>query len=336
MKDSHSLSKKQFYRIALCPTCSRGNMRWDKAVARCTACHAWYPIVNGVLELVPLSSAYSEDRKTIWKRFEKKHHLINDRKYVSRITPQGIQRKHFDWYATNGIQSYTAYETMAFWKATDQIIFDCWKKIIPQRAIIFDVGCAQGRSIAPFIGNPNTVIGFDISKKMIEAGNDRFKDTRNPPYLFVGDAVTFPVADRSVDVVVLYGVLHHVPHPERIAKEIARVLKPDGTLLSLENNRTPLRFLFDILQRAICLWHEEAGESPTMSGSRVSEWFSHADMTVTTRTHIFLPPHIINMLPVSLGRFLILLTDAIASKIPFICSWGGLIEIVGKKGNAGK
>jgi ubiquinone/menaquinone biosynthesis C-methylase UbiE/uncharacterized protein YbaR (Trm112 family) len=331
MKQTSQRTYAKFLRLARCPTCKIGLIQRQKEVMKCTKCKAWYPIADGVLELLPISSSYNEDRIKLWNRIGKRYHLTKDTDKVQRQSPQEIQRHHFDSYAVDDIQSYNMYETMSFWRVIDRIIFESWMKLLPKDAVVLDIGCAQGRSALPFVENIYTVIGFDIAKKMIEVGNSRFKEFANPPVLFVGDATTIPIADNSADVVVLYGVLHHLPNPKQIAKEIARVLKPNGLFLSLENNRTPFRFLFDLMQQISCLWHEEAGESPTMSASQVAQWFSNADMKVSTNTHVFIPPHLINLLPVSLGYKVILWSDFVASKIPFIRSWGGLIEIIGRK-----
>jgi len=56
----------------------------------------------------------------------------------------------------------------------------------------------------------------------------------------VGDARTLPVADESFDVVLCTEVLEHIPEPQRAIDEMARVLRPGGTLL------LTTRFLFPI------------------------------------------------------------------------------------------
>ena len=47
----------------------------------------------------------------------------------------------------------------------------------------------------------------------------------------VGDARSMPLADASMDVVLITQVLEHVPEPIAVIAEIRRVLKPGGTLL---------------------------------------------------------------------------------------------------------
>jgi ubiquinone/menaquinone biosynthesis C-methylase UbiE/uncharacterized protein YbaR (Trm112 family) len=333
MKQKLNIARKRFVKIARCPTCRKGKLQWTDEVAICKTCHAWFPIIDDIPELVPISIAYNEDREKTWKHVGIRYRLHNDSKQIPRYVAQDVQRHHFDTYATDSTQSYNTYERMSFWKAIDKVIFGTWMDIMPDQATILDVGCAQGRSTAPFINKTNTVIGFDISKKMIETGNNRFKKSNYPPYYFVGDATCIPIDTNSVDIIVLYGVLHHMTPLKTAIKEIVRILKPGGLILSLENNRTPLRFLFDILQKLWCLWNEKAGESPTMSSSDITRWFSETNLTITTHTHVFIPPHIINALPTSLGYKLTVWTDFIASKIPFVRSWGGLIEIIGRKNN---
>ncbi len=47
----------------------------------------------------------------------------------------------------------------------------------------------------------------------------------------VGDAQNVPIKSNLVDCVKCVELLEHVEHPERVIKEIARVLKPGGTLI---------------------------------------------------------------------------------------------------------
>jgi SAM-dependent methyltransferase len=48
---------------------------------------------------------------------------------------------------------------------------------------------------------------------------------------YISDATAIPVEDASFDAVLCTEVLEHVPEPERVMREAARVLKPGGLLL---------------------------------------------------------------------------------------------------------
>ena len=48
---------------------------------------------------------------------------------------------------------------------------------------------------------------------------------------FSSDATELPLADNSVDMLIVLEMLEHVPDPAAVVRELARVLKPGGTVL---------------------------------------------------------------------------------------------------------
>ena len=90
------------------------------------------------------------------------------------------------------------------------------------RGSVLDIGCSdqQLKRHLP----PNTeYIGLDYWDTAIY----RYK-TR--PSVF-GDAQHLPFRNKSIDTVVMLEVLEHIPDPEKVFKEIGRVLKPKGRLI---------------------------------------------------------------------------------------------------------
>jgi SAM-dependent methyltransferase len=77
---------------------------------------------------------------------------------------------------------------------------------------LLDIGCGFFSDKFPFRSDV-TYVGLDIS--------DRARDVR-------ADAHRLPLADASVDWVLLVGVLEHVDDPDRVLEEARRVLKPGG------------------------------------------------------------------------------------------------------------
>lgn len=55
-----------------------------------------------------------------------------------------------------------------------------------------------------------------------------------------GDARRLPVADESVDSVLILDALHHMSDPERVIADAARVLRPGGVLVVLEYDPTTI------------------------------------------------------------------------------------------------
>ena len=297
----------------------------------CEECRHWYPIENRVLEFLTKDMCYVSDRKRFISRYKAK--LINlglDLSLppeASDPDPRRDQQSHFDWYAQNDLQTYEEYEGSKFWRASDKLIIKQWAQFIPDDVWLLDVRCAQGRSTFNFTHLNINIVAFDISKRMIEKASDKYsieKPDANVTF-FVGDASKFPLRASTFDRVVLYGVLHHVPDPGLVCGEIFRVLKNGGRYLGHENNKSAFRRIFDWLQKLEPQWHEEAGEEPLISASMVEGWFPEQNVTVDVKTSVFVPPHLINWLPRSVGNRLMAVTDRIGQSVPWLRDQGGLI-----------
>ncbi|HSP78106.1 MAG TPA: methyltransferase domain-containing protein, partial [Myxococcaceae bacterium] len=71
---------------------------------------------------------------------------------------------------------------------------------------------------------------------MLEAARARLGDTAQVE-LHRGDLQALPLDDGTLDVALLYLVLHHVPQPAAVLAEAARALKPGGRLLLVDMQR---------------------------------------------------------------------------------------------------
>lgn len=78
------------------------------------------------------------------------------------------------------------------------------------------------------------VVGGDLSRVAID---EAIAADGGPQYVVL-DAEAMPFEDGAFDAVVFFDLLEHVPHPDRMLGECARVLKPGGVLhffVPLEN-----------------------------------------------------------------------------------------------------
>ena len=114
-----------------------------------------------------------------------------------------------------------------------------------------------------------TVEALDASPRMIDAAHERLRtidaDVASRITPMVGDMMALPQARASVDVVsASYGV-RNVPDPTQCVREMARVLRPGGALVTLDFYRpgfTPWRALFlwylGVAGNAVgWLWHRD-------------------------------------------------------------------------------
>ena len=111
---------------------------------------------------------------------------------------------------------------------------------------ILDVGCGTGfvpLQWKDWLRPEDRLICADLSEAMLEAcrANLEREGVRCRPRLLKLDGRAIDLPDGSLDVVTLNAVLHHVPRPESLCREIDRVLKPGGqVLIGHEPNRRHL------------------------------------------------------------------------------------------------
>jgi ubiquinone/menaquinone biosynthesis C-methylase UbiE len=95
-----------------------------------------------------------------------------------------------------------------------------------QNCDILEIGCGSGYG-AVLLSHlrPKSYVGIDLMPEQIALAHQR----RLPNAEFmVQDAAQLPFADESKDVVVIFGVLHHIPPWRKVVSEIYRVLRRGG------------------------------------------------------------------------------------------------------------
>jgi 2-polyprenyl-3-methyl-5-hydroxy-6-metoxy-1,4-benzoquinol methylase len=96
---------------------------------------------------------------------------------------------------------------------------------------VLEVGCGRGVGSEVILDRLGaaTVTAFDLDESMVELAQKRLHG--RPVSLSVGDVCAIEEAAGSVDTVVDFGIIHHVPNWQQAVGEIARVLRPGGLVL---------------------------------------------------------------------------------------------------------
>jgi len=297
----------------------------------CPQCSCWFPIQDNLLELVEPQMLDEEALQRFALRFGAQMATpmaapSGGQGPAAEDSPQMKQRRHFDWFASDKTMNYDEYQRSRFWRAVDASTFRMWTQGVDARWWILDVGCANGRSAWPFTRTGATLVGCDISRKLIAQAihHAEGRGLHATTTFLVADADRLPFATETFDAVVTYGALHHLPNPGRTCRDIQRILKVGGLHFGSENNKSAFRRVFDLLMKVKPLWIEEAGEEPLISESMLRQWLNGVPVTLRSATHVFVPPHLINGLPEGWGAAVLSMTDSIGSHLPGVRANGGL------------
>ena len=108
---------------------------------------------------------------------------------------------------------------------------------MPACAVAADLGCGTGNVLQAMLGKAKNIIGVDGSARMLELARRRFAAEGDRVSLRIGDLAHLPLRDGETDFASLNMVLHHVPAPGEVLREIRRVLAPGGILVLTDFNR---------------------------------------------------------------------------------------------------
>jgi ubiquinone/menaquinone biosynthesis C-methylase UbiE len=102
---------------------------------------------------------------------------------------------------------------------------------VKEKQNYLEIGCGDG-AVSRHIAKKYrlNVTGTDVDPEMIRFAKKNIDNIQNIQFLVTG-ATDLPFQDNNFDIVLSFGVLHHIPNWLDVLKEIKRVLKPKGYLV---------------------------------------------------------------------------------------------------------
>jgi len=122
-------------------------------------------------------------------------------------------------------------EIAAYMRQSGEAVVKSLEITTPLRAL--DLGCGDGTTALPLALSGAEVVGIDIAKNLVDAGNRRAAEAGLKRLRFQeGDACNLQgIGDRSFDLTLsIFGAMF-APKPFDVAREMVRVTKPGGRIV---------------------------------------------------------------------------------------------------------
>ena len=122
-------------------------------------------------------------------------------------------------------------EIAAFMRQSGEAVVKSFGITTPLR--VLDLGCGDGTTAVPLALLGAEVVGIDIAKNLVDAGNKRAAELGLSQLTFQeGDACSLQgVSDHSFDLTIsIFGAMF-APKPFDVAREMVRVTKPGGRIV---------------------------------------------------------------------------------------------------------
>jgi SAM-dependent methyltransferase len=186
---------QQLLEILRCPAC-RGDLRLEEATLSCQACARRFEVSGGVPRLAR-EGADAETARTaasfgyVWG--------------LSMRSSAAAGSDHLD-------------------RMLRALSLD------PPTGLVLDAGCGGGVDLARQATRPGAVVGVELSDAGCWASHLR-TEALATAHVVQADVRHLPFAEASFDAAYSYGVLHHLVVPADGIAEIARVVRPGGSVL---------------------------------------------------------------------------------------------------------
>ena len=109
-----------------------------------------------------------------------------------------------------------------------------WRAVPESAGTVLDLCTGSGVSLKGLRRPGRIVLGMDVSLRMLEIAAGRQRETGWTPRVVCADGFHLPLRDRSLDAITIaFGMRNLRPREEALV-ELARVLRPGGTLAVLE------------------------------------------------------------------------------------------------------
>jgi ubiquinone/menaquinone biosynthesis C-methylase UbiE len=124
---------------------------------------------------------------------------------------------------------------------------------------VLEVGIGSGLNFPLYSEQVEIVFGIDPSPRLLAIARRRAVAAGVHVDLVQGSAVEIPLADNTIDTVVMTWVLCSIADPSAALREMRRILKPGGKLVFVEHGLSPEPGVERWQHRLTPIWSHLAG-----------------------------------------------------------------------------
>lgn len=149
-------------------------------------------------------------------------------------------------------------------------------KCVPAGSCVLDLGCGNGRNTVFAAQNGFSVIGVDVSGKMLAIARSKYADLALPgsggdAHFIRSDLEALSLADNSIDAAICVASIHHIPSGNgrlSAVSELHRVLKPGGSALISVWDLDQPRFKEELMRQVygVCMSKAKNGDDTSCCG----------------------------------------------------------------------
>lgn len=161
--------------------------------------------------------------------------ILRSRALLSAAQSQTAEAFGFKWSRRDTFESEAMRGPIREWLVAryGDVAKATWWDDHGNSPVVLDAGCGAGLAAVELLGerlHSIRYVGMDVSRA-VDVAAQRFAERGLPGGFIQADLAQPPFADRSLDVILSEGVLHHTDSTEHALKRLARLLRPGGRFL---------------------------------------------------------------------------------------------------------
>ena len=101
--------------------------------------------------------------------------------------------------------------------------------------VALDIATGGGHAAKALSPKVGTLFATDFTREMLKTARSHLDESCSNVFYVAADAETLPFLDASFDAVTCRIAAHHFPNPDLFIREAARVMKPGGKFVLIDN-----------------------------------------------------------------------------------------------------